>query len=154
MRILLSTFSLMLFLAAITAWVDRIGALHAETDETTIILKPCPVTAKPVTSFGISLYYVADVQTRRIIRLFVLEVLPHSDAEAKGLKTGTEIIAADGNDIGLLDARFDPKSEFNHLFMNRRAGDRITLTIIRKKGAKPRTVELTEGSNGLNARRW
>jgi len=28
--------------------------------------------------------------------------------------------------------------------MNRRAGDQITLTIIRKKGAKPRTVNLTE----------
>ena len=146
MRIPFGTFILMLFLAAVASLIDRADALYAgtATGDGKIVLEPYKVKGKPVTSFGISLYYIADVQTRRILRLFVLEVLPHSAAAAKGLKTGTEIIAADGIDVGTLDARFDPKSEFNRLFMNRRAGDQITLTIIRRKGAKPRTVDLTE----------
>jgi len=146
MRILRGTFSLALSLAAIAAWNDRASALHAATgaDQAPVLLNPYSVKGKPATSFGISFYYEADVRTQRIIRLFILEVVDGSEAAEKGLKTGTEVIAADGTDIRTLDAKFDPKSEFNRLFMNRKAGERITLTILRKEGAKPCTVELTE----------
>jgi len=147
MRIPLGTFVLTLVLLVNPTLDDRAGLLRAKEEKTNdapVLLQPYKVKGKPVTSFGISLYYVADARTQRILRLFVSEVLADTEAAAKGLKTGTEIIAADDIDIRTLDARFDSKSEFNRLFMNRKAGDRITLTILRKEGAKPRTVELTE----------
>lgn len=126
----------------------------ADSGEPCVVLKPFVVKDLPITCFGMSLCILADPATRKVGRLFVLQVQPGSEAATKGLSRGTEILAADDHDVASLAARFEPDSEFNHLFMNRQAGDRITLKIVPTNGAQPQVVELTQSGRSADWRPW
>lgn len=149
---LLTTALLVLALAASAFARPKRADFNA--DAPPVVLKPFEVKGEPITCFGLALALVVDPQTRRIDRLFVLKVTPDSEASIKGLKAGTEILAADNREIRALAAQFDPGSEFNHLFMNRRAGSRLTLRIVSAKGDRPREIQLTQGARSQDSRPW
>lgn len=110
-------------------------------------MKPFVVQAEPITSFGLGLKVTISRTTHRITKLEIRAVPEDSAAYRKQhLRAGMEIIAVDGIDIRTLEGRIEPGSEFNRLFMNRKRGDRIILTISRGPGRFPRLVELTESA--------
>lgn len=111
----------------------------------TLELKPFVVKDEPVTSFGLSLSLMVVRSTGRISKLVIRSVAEESEAyQQQHLRAGMEILAVDGIDVRTMEGRIDPGSDFNRLFMNRKRGDRIVLTLSRGPGRFPRMVELIE----------
>ena len=117
-----------------------------DTEEPVVVLNPFVVREEPITSFGIALRIEADPTTQLITSLVVIEVPPRSEVWNRAIRKGAEILAVEGKDVRSIAARFDPGSEFNRYFMNRKAGDRLKLTVVSAHGDKPRVVELVQRS--------
>jgi len=103
------------------------------------------VQAKPVTSFGLSLELIAVRETKQILRVFVREVVPNSEADYNGLHPGTEILSIDGRAVDTFIVRFDAESDLGRLFVNRHRGDRVRLFIRSPGDAAGHNVELVVG---------
>ncbi len=103
------------------------------------------VEAKPLTSFGISLQLVAVRQTRQILRMFVREVAPGSEADTSGIEPGAEILSIDGRAVDTFIDRFDSESDLGRLFVNRRRGDRLDLVVKSPGSPASRRVYLVAG---------
>ncbi len=103
------------------------------------------VQAKPLTSFGLSLQLIAVRQTKQILRMFVREVVPNSEADFNGLQPGTEILSIDGRAVDTFTVRFDAESDLGRRFVNRHRGDRVRLFIRSPGDPAGRNVELVVG---------
>ena len=103
------------------------------------------VEAKPLTSFGLSLQMVAVRQNKQILRMFVRDVVPQSEADYAGLQPGTEILSINGRAVNTFAVGFTPESELGRLFVNRRRGDRILLLIRPPGETDSRSVTLVMG---------
>lgn len=115
------------------------------SDNKPVQLTPLQVKARPFSSFGIALGFLVDPKQKMIRRMFIIEVVEHSEAASKGLQPGCEIISADDIPVSSLEHRIDPTSTIHRLFINRKRFDRIKLEVIPAPAEKPRTVFLTEG---------
>ena len=103
------------------------------------------VEAKPLTSFGLSLQMVAVRQTRQVLRMFVREVVPQSEADYGGLQPGTEILSINGRAVDTFVAGFTAESELGKLFVNRHRGDRVLLLVRPPGETDSRSVTLVMG---------
>jgi hypothetical protein len=131
---------------------ERIQQIFSATDSTdgsVVELPPFLVTEDPIvpTSFGISYQISADKNTRLIQSMVLLTVAKNSEAAAKGLKPGMEVLTADGRSVRTLMARFDDQSEFHQIFMDRRVGERIVLELKVSEDDSLKIVTLTEGAD-------
>lgn len=129
---------------------ERIQQIYAATDVTdgsVVELPPFLATDEPFvpTSFGISYKITADKSTRMIQNMLVLTVAKNSEAAAKGLEPGMEVLTADGRSVRTIMARFDDHGEFHRIFMNRRPGEKIVIEVAVSDGGPTKTVTLTEG---------
>lgn len=137
---------------------QRINELIAavDTNDNSITeLEPFIIRDLPAleTSFGLALGVTADPETRQILRLTVKSVAANSEAEVRGFRTGTVILAADGRSVQSLIARFTRDSDFHRLFMERRDGDTIELRVVVRPGESPRVIRLTQGRDAHSADR-
>ena len=110
-----------------------------------LLMRPYLVEAKPLTSFGVSLQIFALPNTKRILRMFIREVLPNSEAGSNGLVPGTEILGINRRSVDSFVIGFDPQSELGHLFVNRPRGDRIQLLVVVPGDTTAHTVVLVAG---------
>jgi tetratricopeptide (TPR) repeat protein len=138
---------------AVTKGYDNSERLHElrhalEGSQAGILeLEPFTMHAKRAlrTSFGLGLVIHVEPETRQIERILVNEVSDDSEAMAKGLGPGGEILGANGRSVRSLAANFQSESEFSRLFMHQQKGDRIELDVIKQPG-QPRTkLTLTQG---------
>ncbi len=115
--------------------------------EAPVAMRAYVVEAKPLTSFGISLRMVAARPTKQVLRMFVREVVPDSEADYNRLGPGTEILSINGKAVDSFVVAFDPESDLGRLFVNRRRGDRIEMEVIDPGETTPRRVVLVAGRN-------
>lgn len=125
---------------------DLSRALTAHEQGKTV-LEPMFITARPrfVTSFGIALLIHADPGTREMVRVVITGAAEGSEAEARGLGRGEEIVRINGRGIRSFQADFSKDGDFARLLAGRRRGERISLEILEKPGDDPREVTLTQG---------
>jgi S1-C subfamily serine protease len=110
-----------------------------------VAMAPYFVQARPLTCFGLALQTEALVESKKILRMFIREVQPDSEASLAGLAPGTEILNIDGRCVRSFVARFDSESDLGRLFSNRGQGDRIRLVVLLPGMTEPRTVVLVKG---------
>ncbi|ACB77006.1 hypothetical protein Oter_3731 [Opitutus terrae PB90-1] len=140
---------ILLLVGLLSAW-DAIGAAHAPAippipPDSIVRLDPLRVRSRPITCFGLGLRIYVHPQTKQVVRIIVEQVAVDSEAAAKRIAPGTEILKANGRDVRTLCAPFTAGTEFARLFLNRRRGDRIALELLMSPNAKPRQVTLTQG---------
>ncbi len=137
------------------ARISELAALVDSNDPSVNELETFVVRDLPAieTSFGLALGVTADPDTRQILQLAVKRVARDSEAEARGLRPGAVILAADGRSVQTLVARFTRDSEFHRLFMGRRHGETIELQVLVRPGETPRTITLTQGRDAASADR-
>jgi len=100
----------------------------------------------PKLSFGLSLNVWKDNNTRKVATLVISGVRAGSEAESKGLTAMMRITHVDGVPVQDLDATFFQGSALNKFFVDRRSGDKITLTIWNPGEKGESTIVLTEKS--------
>ncbi len=122
---------------------DRAGILE---------LEPFSVRSKRTvhTSFGLSLLITAEAETRQILKIMIVDVADESEAMARGLGPGAEIISVNDRSVHSLAANFRADSEFGRLFMNRKKSDRIDLAVVKQPGERQTTLTLTQGRDAYS----
>ena len=130
---------------ALAAAAGAGAAGPAASEVAPVPMRTYTVAEKPLTCFGLSLQMVALRQTKQVLRMFVREVMPDSEADFNGLVTGTEILSINGRAVDSFVVGFDPQSELGRLFVNRRRGDRVTLVVVPPGETAARTVVLVLG---------
>ena len=117
----------------------------AVNKDSSVDLPHVEVRSHPWTCFGLSFAVLGDPHTHKISHLVIWKVVPNSEADAKGIQPGDEIVEAGWTPVGQLTLDLDrPDNRFRELFINRKPGDRIRLKIRHGHKSKPFVVELTE----------
>jgi len=138
--------SLAFFALGFSAFIwgaDFPPADHSEAGDP-LRLKPITVKAVPLGSFGFSVRVKWSVETARVEKIIIDEVLPDSPADQAGIGVSTTIEKIDGRPVREFTATFDSGSDLNKALINRKPGDRITLEVLPVGAARPRIVTLVE----------
>jgi len=93
-------------------------------------------------AFGFGLQVVRIENPRAVLQMVVGRVQAGSDAERKGLKPGSRVIAIDGRDVASYEATFVYGSELNRIFVDRPEGAHVTLQVIAPGKKKPQKLTI------------
>lgn len=99
-------------------------------DQKTVEMPAFRVKDDAICSFGISIRALTDRTTKKVVRLFISNVAPHSEAEKAEMKPGDEITALDGRTITQIDSDGKPGGELFRLLVNREPGEKIHLDYV------------------------
>jgi C-terminal processing protease CtpA/Prc len=111
---------------------------------TSVVLSPFVVSTKPIGSFGLSVKATTDGFSAKIAELTILDVIPHTDADRKGLGRLTRILSIDGRSVNEFTASFNQGTDLNSKLIGRKRGDSIRLEVLILGARKPKKVTLTE----------
>lgn len=106
------------------------GHTTAEPNHQVILLDPFVISEKEQLSFHFSIRVIREQPANRIVEMYVDRVLDGSNAHEVGLMKGAKIVAIDGKAVELYEATFLNDSPLRKIFINRREGDEVALTVI------------------------
>lgn len=122
---------------------DESVAKAAAKEPPPVVMKPFEVKEPPPKlCFGMALSVWTNNITKSITAVYVTRVKSESDAERAGIGLYTRILAIDGKPVEQMQPSFRHGTDLNRAFINRKPGDRLTLTIIPTGGTAPVTVHL------------
>ena len=107
-----------------------------------IVLEPFVLNAESELSFGFGIRVMRNQATRHALGMSVERVGSGTDAERKGLKSQSQIIAINGKPVGDYEATFNAGSELGKIFVGRAEGAKVTLTVIPFGKKKPQTLTI------------
>lgn len=120
-----------------------------------IMLEPYTVNEKPPPlCFGVSLSVWENVNTGKIMALYITKVKEGSDALEAGLGARTRIHKINGVPVEELTASFENDGDLNRIFINRKLSDRITIEAQPEGSLTAKTVVLVERPNFKSKIRW
>lgn len=114
---------------------------QATEQQPVVKMQPFQVTEKqPKLSFGMALSVWTNSVTKQITAIYVTRVKPGSDAGKVGIGPYTRIERIDGKAVEDMKPAFGYGTELNKAFVNRKTGDKLTLTVVLPGSTSPITV--------------
>ena len=95
----------------------------------TAVLPPFRIHDEAICSFGFSFSCYGDAKTKQISWLVITDIQQGSRADTIGLTRGDTIVAVDGIKVADLKGGLARDGDLMRLFVNRKYGDTITLTV-------------------------
>ena len=128
-------------LATLLVAVLVVGALPGEetppiTDDKVVVLEAMKITGTPIISYAIDIRVYQDPDTKKVDRIFITKVYPHTDAEAADLQIGDEILRINDVPVQDYEASVSVKSPLGKLLLNRFPGEAIRLDVLTRKTEK------------------
>jgi membrane-associated protease RseP (regulator of RpoE activity) len=128
----------LLLLAALAATALGQDSPPVTADGKTVVLAPFKVHGVPIMNFAIDIRIFIGPETKKVSKIVILEVKPHSDASVFGLQEGDEIVKIDGNPVEGMDPTVEINSQLGKILLNRTPGDQLRLEV-----QEHRTVHVT-----------
>jgi len=126
--------TLLIFIALVSAGAaaakQKEPRLPDPANDKVLVLEPLKVEGQPLISYAIDITIYADPKTKKVNRIFIARVLPHTDAEQAGLQRGDEIVKIGGIAVTELDSRVAPDSALGRIFLNRDPGEPLDLEVL------------------------
>uniref|UniRef100_UPI00404B054D hypothetical protein n=2 Tax=Cephaloticoccus sp. TaxID=1985742 RepID=UPI00404B054D len=101
----------------------------------------------PKLCFGVSLTVIGNVNTGKVMSIYINRVKEKSDALVAGFGPRTRIYRIDGIPVEEMSSSFNDGSELNQLFINRKLGDKIVVEAVPESSKESKTVTLMERVN-------
>jgi C-terminal processing protease CtpA/Prc len=109
-------------------------------------MEPCIIHETSQLSFGFSVRVVRRAKSQSLLSMSVDRVLEASDADRKGLKAGSVILAINRKPLSAYPATFEPGSELAKLFIGRPDGASILIKYLAPGKKYPDTIKIVKRS--------